>query len=288
MSVLNELDKDEADSLPGNSNQHKNQRSNDSNQFPYKTSQSFNTIESKSSDKSQLNDPRTHAPYRDDSFTSHKTPISPLDFNLTTQRDRSLSRSSANNYNLSAFQSNLPKDKMMKKERAKYQNEDKKQYTQFTRPAHTIILQGLDMTNESLQSILLELIVTKELRLTNVKYTVPRHAFLIIAVVPENYHRLSISPQLMDRFFISYNFDEDAFTRPNTSFTTTPRSLNLRRHAYMRNDEIKYLSEKTKSIYVNIDVTRYVRDIVVGIRTHPRVKGGLTARCSKDLITVTK
>lgn len=39
---------------------------------------------------------------------------------------------------------------------------------------------------------------------------------------------------------------------------------------------------------MNIAVSRYVRDIVVGIRTHPKVKGGLTARCSKDLMTVTK
>lgn len=46
--------------------------------------------------------------------------------------------------------------------------------------------------------------------------------------------------------------------------------------------------EKATKVHVNIDITRYVRDIVVGIRTHPRVKGGITARCSQDLVTVTK
>lgn len=66
------------------------------------------------------------------------------------------------------------------------------------------------------------------------------------------------------------------------------RQPSIKRAALMKYEEIRTLSKHANDVHVNIDITRYVRDIVVGIRTHPRVKGGLTARCSQDLITVTK
>jgi hypothetical protein len=69
--------------------------------------------------------------------------------------------------------------------------------TTATRLAQTLIMQGLDDTNESMQALLLELIVTKELRISNVKYNVPKPFFLVIAVLPLGYNRLSISSQLV-------------------------------------------------------------------------------------------
>lgn len=93
----------------------------------------------------------------------------------------------------------------------------------------------------------------------------------------------------MDRFFVSYNFEQDMFLHPSMSIPNPSiRQPSSRRFALVKHDEIKALAEKASKVHVNIDITRYVRDIVVGIRTHPRVKGGLTARCSQDLVTVTK
>lgn len=69
--------------------------------------------------------------------------------------------------------------------------------TSSTRLAQTLIMQGLDAANESIQALLLELIVTKELRISNVKYNVPKPFFLVIAVLPQGYNRLAISSQLV-------------------------------------------------------------------------------------------
>ncbi|ORE04614.1 hypothetical protein BCV72DRAFT_210942, partial [Rhizopus microsporus var. microsporus] len=129
----------------------------------------------------------------------------------------------------------------------------RRQENEEKRPAATKIVQALlvedlDKADESIQAVLLELMINKELRLSNIRYNVPKPFFLIIAVLPHDFNRRSISAQL----------------------------------------EIKVLSDKAKKVHVHIDISRYVRDIVVGIRTHPRVKGGITARSSQDLVTVIK
>lgn len=68
-----------------------------------------------------------------------------------------------------------------------------------TRLAQTLIMQGLDASDAAIQALLLELIVTKELRISNVKYNVPKPFFLVIAVLPQGYDRLGISSQLVRR-----------------------------------------------------------------------------------------
>lgn len=59
-------------------------------------------------------------------------------------------------------------------------------------------MQGVDTANDSIQALLLELIVTKELRISNVKYNIPKPFFLVISVLPQGYNRLSISSQLVN------------------------------------------------------------------------------------------
>ncbi|KAI9318411.1 hypothetical protein BX666DRAFT_1876637 [Dichotomocladium elegans] len=52
--------------------------------------------------------------------------------------------------------------------------------------------------------------------------------------------------------------------------------------------EIQVLANHASKVHIDIDITRYIRDIVVGVRAHPLVQGGLTARTSQDLIQVTR
>lgn len=66
-----------------------------------------------------------------------------------------------------------------------------------TRIAQALLVQGLDEASDSIQALLLELIVTKELRISNVRYNVPKPFFLVISVLPQGYNRLSISSQLV-------------------------------------------------------------------------------------------
>ncbi|KAG0228901.1 hypothetical protein BGW41_003247 [Actinomortierella wolfii] len=46
------------------------------------------------------------------------------------------------------------------------------------------------------------------------------------------------------------------------------------------------LAKKMRRVTISNDMMRYIRDVVVGIRTHVEVDGGLTPRASQDLITV--
>ncbi|KAI7857460.1 hypothetical protein BDC45DRAFT_435762 [Circinella umbellata] len=114
--------------------------------------------------------------------------------------------------------------------------------------AQSVIIQRLDDTNELVQATLLELIVAKELKISNARHTVPKPYFIVIAVLPQNYKHTTTASQL----------------------------------------EIKTLASQVSRVYVNIDITRYIRDIVVGIRTHPLIQGGLTARASQEFVLVTK
>ncbi|CAG8589450.1 19269_t:CDS:2, partial [Racocetra fulgida] len=72
--------------------------------------------------------------------------------------------------------------------------------------------------------------------------------FLIVALLPETYPRYSLPNQL----------------------------------------EIDKLSKDMDNVSVHNDMQRYMRDIVVGLRTHRIVKRGITARASTDLVTFVK
>ena len=100
-----------------------------------------------------------------------------------------------------------------------------------------------------------KLIVAKELKISNARYTVPKPYFIVIAVLPRNSNRSGTSSQLvcitcanthdngpsdfffciqLDRFFVSYDFNEEAFA----SFGT-PRGP-VRRTTLMKN-EVKFV-----------------------------------------------
>ncbi|CEJ04256.1 hypothetical protein RMCBS344292_18223 [Rhizopus microsporus] len=181
----------------------------------------------------------------------HTTPISPVDFTLKRTKQ--------------SLYTSL-------KTGRRQENEEKRPTA--TKIVQALLVEDLDKADESIQAVLLELMINKELRLSNIRYNVPKPFFLIIAVLPHDFNRRSISAQLIDRFFISYQFEEEMFQTQSLSKPFT------RRQALMRQD--------AKKVHVHIDISRYVRDIVVGIRTHPRVKGGITARSSQDLVTVIK
>ncbi|KAI8343262.1 hypothetical protein BC941DRAFT_410887 [Chlamydoabsidia padenii] len=167
------------------------------------------------------------------------------------------------------------------------------------RLAQVLIVEQLDQANELVQAALLELIVTKEIRMTNVRYNTPKPYFLTISILPETGYHHTLSSALLDHFFISYHCKEDVFQQLSASSSSgsTPPFLNhqqddppppCRRTTLLRSDEIKTLADQASKVHINIDITRYIRDIVVGVRTHPLVSGGLTARTSQDLVTVTK
>lgn len=136
------------------------------------------------------------------------TPVNPVDFNLTKKRIlRGNSGASPSAY----AHSISTKEMHNKRDRSRWSDHEdtKRSYAASTtamgstRLAQTLIMQGLDASDASIQALLLELIVTKELRISNVKYNVPKPFFLVIAVLPQGYNRLKISSQLVRRLLIT-------------------------------------------------------------------------------------
>lgn len=75
------------------------------------------------------------------------------------------------------------------------ENEEKRPTA--TKIVQALLVEDLDKADESIQAVLLELMINKELRLSNIRYNVPKPFFLIIAVLPHDFNRRSISAQLV-------------------------------------------------------------------------------------------
>ncbi|KAG0022651.1 hypothetical protein BGZ81_008447 [Podila clonocystis] len=103
---------------------------------------------------------------------------------------------------------------------------------------------------------------------------------IIIAIfssqnVPEN-----IPTQLLDYFAINCSY---LYSIPQPRAPPPPR-----RHAHFRRTDWDELSKRMKAVTVSNDMMRYIRDVIVGVRTHEAVHGGLTARAALDLELIMK
>ncbi|KAF9108555.1 hypothetical protein BGX27_008290 [Mortierella sp. AM989] len=146
------------------------------------------------------------------------------------------------------------------------------------RIAQAIILDGLENASQEVYAILLEMIVTKEINDRN-RYVLPD--LIIIAIfrspnIPEKVPR-----QLLDYFAINGTYQ---FSASQPRIQPVP----ARRHALFRRTEWDELTKRMKVVTVSNDMMRYIRDVIVGVRTHEAVHGGLTARAALDLETIIK
>ncbi|KAG0249892.1 hypothetical protein BG011_008844 [Mortierella polycephala] len=146
------------------------------------------------------------------------------------------------------------------------------------RIAQAIILDGLENASEEVYATLLEMIINKEINDRN-RYVLPD--LIIIAVfnsskVPEN-----IPKQLLDYFAVN-----GAYQYSIVQSRIQP--ISAKRHALFRRTEWDELSKRMKAVTVSNDMMRYIRDVIVGIRTHEAVHGGLTARAALDLEAIIK
>ncbi|KAF9147210.1 hypothetical protein BG015_011182, partial [Linnemannia schmuckeri] len=142
------------------------------------------------------------------------------------------------------------------------------------RIAQAIILDGLENASQEVYSVLLEMIINKEINDRN-RYVLPD--LIIIAIfsssnVPEN-----VPKQLLDYFAINGTYQ---FSIPQPPRMQT---VPARKHALFRRTDWDELSKRMKAVTVSNDMTRYIRDVIVAIRTHEAVYGGLTARAALDL-----
>lgn len=146
------------------------------------------------------------------------------------------------------------------------------------RVAQAIVLDGLENASQEVYATLLEMAISKEINDRN-RYTFPD--LIIIAIfrspnVPDN-----IPKQLLDYFAINGSYQSST---PQPRIQPAPP----RKHAFFRRAELDDFSKRMKAVTVSNDMMRYIRDVVVGIRTHEAVHGGLTARAALDLEVILK
>ncbi|RUS31722.1 hypothetical protein BC938DRAFT_477223 [Jimgerdemannia flammicorona] len=169
------------------------------------------------------------------------------------------------------------------------------------RLAQAVVLEGLSTASELVQASLLEVLIRRQVTTDRATvYPTPR-PFIVIAIVPKSKagERTRMLSQLIDRFYISYTFDaaldkegtipvsptHESATQQSRRTSGSP-SLMGRRTSLLKTSELEELSVQASKVTVSNDITRYIRDIVVGIRTHRMVQGGLTTRSSTDLVEV--
>ncbi|KAI9285258.1 hypothetical protein BC943DRAFT_352358 [Umbelopsis sp. AD052] len=157
-----------------------------------------------------------------------------------------------------------------------------------TRIAQAVIVKNLHQASALVQATLLEIIIVQQLKIHSATYNVP-NPFIVIAVLPQDAPPRSMISRLIDRFFVSYRFDDESLSdTPNAADSRHGHNQIMKRQILFRHQELKELSASINRVNVNADIVIYIRDIVVGIRTHRLVHCGLTARASQDLVLVVK
>ncbi|KAG0309201.1 hypothetical protein BGZ98_004501 [Dissophora globulifera] len=187
------------------------------------------------------------------SINSGQTPVTPVDFTFPRRRHESVSNATA--YGGAGGETSGVT------------------YSSSRRIAQAIILDGLENASQEVYAILMEMIINKEINDRN-RYMLPD--LIIIAIfsspnVPDN-----IPKQLLDYFAINASYQ---FTTPQPRIPPLP----ARRHALFRRTDWDELSKRMKVVTVSNDMMRYIRDVIVGVRTHEAVHGGLTSRAALDL-----
>ncbi|KAF9434069.1 hypothetical protein BGZ76_008631 [Entomortierella beljakovae] len=149
------------------------------------------------------------------------------------------------------------------------------------RIAQAIILDDLENASPEVFAILMEMIVTKEINDRN-RYVLPD--LIIIAVFNSPTIPDKIPRQLLDYFAINGTYQYSIPQQPQPRILPVPP----KKHALFRRTEWDELSKRVKVVTVSSDMMRYIRDVIVAVRTHEAVHGGLTARAALDLEAIMK
>ncbi|KAG2172538.1 hypothetical protein INT44_002553, partial [Umbelopsis vinacea] len=144
-----------------------------------------------------------------------------------------------------------------------------------TRIAQAVIVKNLHQASALVQATLLEIIIVQQLKIHSATYNVP-NPFIVIAVLPQD-----APPRSMISRLVSTRYVDQRIRLPGHCMLTN-HTIQL------IFQELKELSASINRVNVNADIVIYIRDIVVGIRTHRLVHCGLTARASQDLVLVVK
>ncbi|KAK9329227.1 hypothetical protein V1520DRAFT_343975 [Lipomyces starkeyi] len=150
--------------------------------------------------------------------------------------------------------------------------------------SNLVVIRNLDQSSNYVQAQLLEILRTKKLVTSKGLFITPP-SFLVIPLLSKGNMRLHLFPYLLDHFFISHSYEPSNVDESGTEFGkwTPPISLPpMTLQCLFSVKDIDALSSIATSVCISADIRRYMHDIMVFLRMHRAIRGGISARASRD------
>ncbi|KAK9240123.1 hypothetical protein V1525DRAFT_396049 [Lipomyces kononenkoae] len=147
-----------------------------------------------------------------------------------------------------------------------------------------VVIRNLDQSSNYVQAQLLEILRTKKLVTSKGLFVTPP-SFLVIPLLRKANLRLHLFPYLLDHFFISHSYEPPTAheTRSESGKWTPPILLPpVALHSLFSVKDIEALSSVSNSVCITAEIRRYMHDIMVFLRMHRAIRGGISARASRD------
>lgn len=173
--------------------------------------------------------------------------------------------------------------------------------------ANIIIAQDLDLASNQVQTQALELIRTKRFCTSKKNFHCAPNRFLLIALLGKPNDESSLSSHLCDYFFISHHHPSDeGFPEVEREVESeqsdvdslasvvirkvpttpppfrAPRFPPARKNILVPKDMVDTIKSMADDVTISIEIRRYMFDLVVFLRMHRAVAGGISARATKD------
>ncbi|KAJ8103949.1 hypothetical protein POJ06DRAFT_9852 [Lipomyces tetrasporus] len=147
-----------------------------------------------------------------------------------------------------------------------------------------VVIRNLDQSSNYVQAQLLEILRTKKLVTSKGLFMTPP-SFLVIPLLSKGNMRLHLFPYLLDHFFISHNYEplnaDESSAKPGKwtpLISLPPTTL----QCLFSVKDIESLSSMANSVCISAEMKRYMHDVMVFLRMHRAIRGGISARASKD------
>ncbi|KAK9451978.1 uncharacterized protein V1518DRAFT_410048 [Limtongia smithiae] len=147
-----------------------------------------------------------------------------------------------------------------------------------------VVIRNLDKSSNYVQAQLLEILRSKKMTTASGVYMAPS-PFVVIPVLSKTNMRLNLFPYLLDHFFMSHDYEPPNSDESHIVFGqwTPPIELPSPKQTALFNEkEIDLLQKLSSSVVINVDIRRNIHDIIVFLRMHRAVSGGVSARASRD------
>lgn len=143
-----------------------------------------------------------------------------------------------------------------------------------------VVFKNLDNSPLHLQASLLGSLAQGTILVNHIIHSLPTFFLGIGLVQPTSLSKLN--KHLKERFLLWHIYDGEREREQGQD-----HSLHSSK-SIITNDYFKYMKSQLNNITIMIDVKRYMQDIVIFLRTHRLVRGGISSKACKDLDTMVR